>query len=660
MQKLRSLVLSFIIVFAATIAGMKLDGKIFGAALFSVLIFVLLATILLFNVLLQRNEKRKSEKHTEREKLNELLSLHAKAKKNFTGEMRKMILTATVAVIYITALLLLSVGFCFFSGAAFGFTFTVLIGWYFVFCVVDRMCCISFRPVHIDTIAPEEYPAISKIIDEVRDIYDIRDKKLYILPDNSCNAGIAEIPGGYSLYLGVPLGSVTDENELRQIMIHEFAHVKNLDTRIGFVSAMLMTFMEAKSRNPVSVINLMFKYAASKYNTVYSKYRISSAFVSEENADAAILKYGNPQLSIDAMSKINCYGFYVREDRYNLFADYETLPEHICSVNVRHFKDALEKRSEAWKELIKKELPAQLNSHPTFNQRQKNLKVEDFEIKLKPLDNTLKNEWTRLAKFTDERIANQMKEDYGKKRQKIYNRSLERVKDWEESDKTRPPEEMRTVIDSYMNLVRIDEASKLCIQTIDRSDNDNAKAYPLFLAGQNRLREYDLSGIELVKRAMAINANYVIPGMNMIGDFYRTLGKETELEEYRAIAPEEIQKAKDTVGKAGILRHSDRLSPERDISDLQKHIESIVKLGKDNIREIYLVRKTINNDFFTSAFVVKFKARLDKELAAELLFDIFNYFDTYPSKRNYSVFEYNKTTRFAVKKVAKSRIYKAK
>ena len=639
--------------------GMRLNSGISHAALFSVLIFILLVIILLLNVVLEKNEKIKLDKHTEREKLNELLSLHAKAKKNFVAEMRKMIRTATVAIIYIIALLLLSIAFCFFSGAAFGFTFTVLIGWYFVFCVVDRMCCISFRPVHIDTIAPEEYPKISKIIDEVRDIYDIRDKKLYILPDNSCNAGIAEIPGGYSLYLGVPLGSVVDENELRQIMIHEFAHVKNLDTRIGFVSAMLMNFLAAKSRNPVGVINLMFKYPALKYGTVYSKYRISSAFVSEENADAAIVKYGDPQLSIDAMSKINCYGFYVREDRYNLFADYETLPEHICSVNVQHFKDALAKRSEAWKELIKKELPAQLNSHPTFNQRQKNLNVEDFEIKLKPLDNALKNEWTRLAKFADGRIADQMKQDYGKKRQKVYDRSLERVKEWEESDKTRPPEEMRTVIDSYMNLVRIDEAEKLCMQTVERSKSDNAKAYPLFLAGQIRLREYDFGGIEPVKRAMAINANYIEPGMNMIGDFCRTLGRETELEEYRAAVPEEIQKAKDTVGKAGILRHSDRLSPEADISELQEHIENILKFGQGNVREIYLVRKTISDDFFTSAFVVKFKARLDKELAAELLFDIFNYFDTYPSKRQYSVFEYNKTTAFAVRKVAGSRIYKS-
>ncbi len=512
--------------------------------------------------------------------------------------------------------------------------------------------------MRIDTIAPEEYPVISKIIDGVRDIYEIRDRSLYILPDNNCNAGIAEIPGGYSLYLGVPLGSVVDENELRQIIIHEFAHVINLDTRIGFVSAMLMTFMTAKSSNPAGVINFMFRYAALKYNIVYTKYRIASSFVSEENADSAIVKYGDPQLSVNAMSKINCYNFYIREDRYNLFADYETLPEHICSVNVRHFREALAKRSEVWKELIKKELPAQLNSHPTFNQRQKNLGVIDFEIKPGPSENALNTEWTRLAKFTDERIANQMKEDYGKKRLKIYTRSLERVKEWEESDRTRPPEEMRTVLDSYMNLTRIDEAARLCMQTVERTGNEKAKAYPLFLAGQIRLREYDGSGIELIRRAMAINANYTESGINMIGDFCRIMGRKDELDEWRAVAPEEIQRVRDTVGKAGVLRRSDKLSPERDMEETEKHIARIVELGRDNVREIYLVRKTISDDFFTSAFVVKFKARLDKELAAELLFDIFCYFDTLPSKRHYSVFEYNKTTAIAVGKVAKSRIYK--
>lgn len=658
MRKFRSLVLSFLAVFVSTVIGMKLKNEISHAALLSAVTFILLALTLLLNIIMERNVKKQLEKLTEREKLNELLTLHAKAKENFKTEMHRMVSAAVITIIYIITLLLVSVAFCIFTGAAFGFTYTALFGWYFVFCVIDRMYCISFRPVRIDTIVPEEYPVISKIIDGVRDIYEIRDRDLYILPDNTCNAGIAEIPGGYSLYLGVPLGSVIDENELRQIMIHEFAHVINLDTRIGFVSVMLMSFMTAKSSNPAGVINLMFRYAALKYNIVYSKYRIASSFVSEENADSAIIKYGDPQLSIDAMSKINCYSFYVREDRYNLFADYETLPEHICSVNVRHFKEALEKHSGRWKELIKKELPAQLNSHPTFNQRKTKLGVEDFEIKIRPSDNALNKEWTRLAKFTDDRIADQMKQDYGKKRQKVYTRSLDRINQWEESDKTRPSEEMRTVIDAYMNLTRIGEAGQLCMQTIERSGNENAKAYPLFLAGQIRLREYDDSGIELIKRAMAINANYIEPGMNMIGDFFRIMGRETELEDCRAIAPEEIQKARDTVGKAGILRRSDRLSPERDIDGLEKHIGRIIELGQNNVHEIYLVRKTINDGFFTGAFVVKFKARLDKDLADELLFDIFCYFDTLPSKRHYSVFGYNKTTAFAVGKVAGSRIYK--
>lgn len=658
MYKFRSLIVSFLAVFASTIIGMRLKSEIPYAALFTGVTFALLILMLVLSVILEKIAKKKLEKRTERENLNELLALHAKAKENFRIEMRRMISAAVATVLYIIALLLLSIAFSVFSGAAFGFTYTVLIGWYFLFCFVDRMVCISFRPVHIDTIAPEEYPVISKIIDEVRSVFGILDQKLYILPENNCNAGIAEIPGGYSLYLGVPLGSVIDGNELKQIMIHEFAHVINLDTRIGFVSAMLMAFMTAKSVNPAGVINLMFRYAALKYNIVYSKYRISSTSVSEENADAAIVKHGDPQLIIDAMSRINGYGFYVREDRYNLFADYETQPEHVCSLNVKRFRDALEKRGGAWKELIAKELPAQLSSHPTFSQRQKNLGVDDFDIKPKPADSALVKEWTRLAKFTDGRIADRMKQDYGKQRQKIYIRSLERVKEWEESDRTRPPEQMRAVIDSYMNLMRFDEAEQLALRTVERSDNDKAKAYPLFVYGQIRLREYDDAGIEPVRRAMEINAGYTEPGVHMISDFYRVTGCQTQLEQCRAAAPEQIQRAKDTVGKAAVLRRSDRLSPERDIDGLQDHIKRVVELGQGNVREIYLVRKTVSDEFFTTAFVVKFKARLDKELADELMFDVFCYFDTYPSKRHYSVFRHNRTTAFAVGKIAGSRVYK--
>ncbi|MDD4774467.1 MAG: hypothetical protein PHZ09_12830, partial [Eubacteriales bacterium] len=382
-------------------------------------------------------------------------------------------------------------------------------------------------------------------------------------------------------------------------------------------------------------------------------------FVSEENADAAIVKYGNPQLCIDAMSKIGCYGYYVRENRYNLFADYETLPEHVCSVNVRHFRDALERRGAAWKDMIKKELPAQLNSHPTFNQRRENLGVNDFNIDISPSHSALTGEWARLAKFTDRRIADRMKQDYGKKRRKFYTRSIDRVKAWEDSDRTRPPEEMRPVIDAYMNLMRVQEAERLCAQTAGRTDNDNAKAYPLFMSGQIKLNACDSGGIGLIRRAIAIKADYTAPGMNLIGEFCRQTGMKAELEAHRAAAPEAIQRAKDTVGRTAVLRRRDRLSPVPDNGDMKAHIDRITGLGQGNVIEIYAVRKTIGDDFFTDAFVIKFKPRLDTEIADELLFDIFCYLDAFPSKNHRSVFAYNKATAFAVKKISKSRVYKA-
>lgn len=658
MRKFRSLIISFLIVFALSIVGMELKGDITGAVWYYVGCGGALMIILVFNFILEKNAKKALDCLSVRQSQEELLEQHEKAKENFPSALRKMSRTVAATLIYIIAVALLSAAFCVFAGATYGFSLLVLPPFYFIFCVVDRMCCISFRPVHIDTINNSDYPVLMSIIDDVRGVYDVRGRTLFILPQNQCNAGIAEIPGGYSLMLGIPLVAVLDENELRQIMLHEFAHVKNKDTRLLFISIMLMNFMTAKSINPLGVINGMFRFASMKYDTAYSKYRVSSSIVSEENADAAILEYGDPEVFVSAMTKIAGYSYYMREERSNIYADNESLPEHVCTVNTRYFIEATEKRAAEWTELMKLELPALLSSHPTFNQRRVNMKLDNFELKLNRGGNKYREEWRRLAEFTDGRIRDQMKEDYGKKREKEYVKSLERVKEWESSDKSAPTEELCPVIDAYQALTRFEDAVALCDHIIESSANPNATAYPLYIKGVNLTRVYKAEGIKYLYDSMIINRNYISPGLNLIGDFSRIMGLSDELEKYRRLYPEMMQEVKDKYSKANDLKAGDKLTAETlDKDCLQKHIEYIRDKGGDKLTDIYLVRKVITDDFYTSAFVIRFDKKVKKDESDEIMMYIFNHFDTFPGEKQYSVFIYDKKTARAVRRVKNSRIY---
>lgn len=661
MYRFRSLILSFLVMFAAAVCGMRLAGEIPFAlsAAAAVGCLAVLTVLFILNFTLTSIKEKQLARKTVRETQEELLTAHEKAKENFRAAAAKMHTAVLLTILYLIGVLVLAAGSCFFTGAAFGWNPLLLPGLYFLFCTVDRMCCISLQPLRIDTIAGEEYPRLNALIEEARALFGLQGQKLFILPENSCNAGIAEIPGGYSLMLGVPLMGVLNEEELKQILIHEFAHVANQDTRIRFISVILMGFMTAPSVNPLGKFCVLYRFPALKFNEVFQKFNISASFVCEEKADAAIAEHGNPALTVDAMAKISAYSLYQQEDRRNLFAEYDTVPDHVCSVNVNAFREQLEKRGEAWKPMILKELPALLNSHPSFNQRREVFGIEDFSLSLKNADPAFKEETRRLAKFVDGRICQRMKQDYSIRRKWDYLDCLERIEAWENSDRTTPPEKMRRIIDSYMALNRFDEAIALCDETLARAENENAAAHPLYVRGSALLRKGDPVGMDSIRQAMEINSGYIQHGLNQIGDFARRMGMADELEAYRASYPDIMQKVNDTIRWCGTIAMKDKLLPARlSEEEINTHRDILLELGGNLVRELYVLEKIISPEFSTTVFVIRPKRGTTPDEFADRQLDMLIYLDTLPGKKHYSVIGWNNQIALAVKKVKKSRLYK--
>ncbi len=658
-KNFRSLWVSILLSLVSGVLGTYINGFEY-AMLLTIALGALLIISLLANLIGSRLLTKKLEKRTERENLNELLALHEKAKENYPAETRKISIAVILSIAYIVISLASAIGFCIFSSAWLGYTPLLVIGLYFVFCTVDRMYCISFRPVQMFTISEHEYPKIFEIIKDVRKTYGLEGSRLFILPQNDCNAGVAEVPGGYILMLGVPLGSILSREEFRQVMLHEFAHIANRDTKIGLTSSMLITFMTEKSKNPVGVINGMYKYASLKYREVYSKYRISASFVAEQNADAAVAKHGNAKLNVEALAKINTYWFYGNEDNSNIYAENESLPEHVCSLNVRRFKDMFEKRCGEWKSYMALELPAQLNSHPTFNQRREAAGIDDFELSPASNDTAYRDEWAKMAKFLDTRIRDVMKQDYAKKRRRAYLGPKATVEKYDSSDKNPTATGARGIIRALISVGRRDEALELCEKIIASDCSEFEKAYPLFTAGAEHLRRYDAKGIEYTYRAMEINSRYVSKGLDNIGNFSRRMGLKDELESYRASSPERMQEIKETWGKASILKFSDKLSIPKDISndDIKKYINGVLSHAGQNIKAIYLFKKHVRPDFDATIIVIRFVKGLKDEYIDEKMFAIAGFFESLPPEPNFTVFLHSHKLFLPLLKASGSKIYK--
>ena len=86
-------------------------------------------------------------------------------------------------------------------------------------------------------------------------------------------------------------------------------------------------------------------------------------------------------------------------------------------------------------------------------------------------------------------------------------------------------------------------------------------------------------------------------------------------------------------------------------------VSRIVSIEDNRINRIYLVRKIITDDIFTSAFVIRFLPETDENTVKRVMDNIFNYLDTYPVKWQFSLFLYDPTTAAAVKKVKNSLLY---
>jgi hypothetical protein len=71
---------------------------------------------------------------------------------------------------------------------------------------------------------------------------------------------------------------------------------------------------------------------------------------------------------------------------------------------------------------------------------------------------------------------------------------------------------------------------------------------------------------------------------------------------------------------------------------------------KEQLRAVYHVKKQISEDFGTDVFMLVFRNDYDNDACGELYDKIFNFLDTHPTDRQFSLFVYDKSFDAALKK----------
>ena len=229
---------------------------------------------------------------------------------------------------------------------------------------------------------------------------------------------------------------------------------------------------------------------------------------------------------------------------------------------------------------------------------------------------------------------------YHKDRLECYLQPLQRINDWKNIDAPIIAEQYADIISDLKSIGLHKEAELLCDRVIDSLD-DLSASHAYFIKGCTMIHRFDSSGIEYIYHAIENNKNYLNVGLNEIGTFCCMVGLQSELQVYRNRAVELAQEDKDEYSKIGYLSKNDNLTADDMPIDMLQEILSFMRsVDNDFIQNIYLVRKTINDHFFTSAFVIQFCGG-SPEQRHQIMHKIFCYLDTYPKDWQFSLFDYN-------------------
>lgn len=458
-------------------------------------------------------------------------------------------------------------------------------------------------------IDPADYPQLYALTRDAAEKSGYHGTVRIVLTDN-CTAGISAERTRCCLYLGVTLLCLFSEQEVFCILLHEFSHAvqqeRSGEREAGYSNWLL------RGGNPhfsSGLTNLLFCGWETVYLLQYDLYRYAATIDVETTADAAMGSLGDPKAAASSLMKLHYARLYDweqgTEDHPSFFAP-EKLNGHFLHDQIQQLEAAIAQRKEAWDRLIAAEILSRNASHPTTKMRLESLGVSEYETLEKNHSPVFAAEVEKAVTFVESTVCRDLSDAYAENREKAYLEPLETVEAWEQAGKPMLPETYADVNTALRQLGKHAEADRLAQQAIDTFTGD-AASYAWFIRGCYLLHRYDPAGLAYVYRAIEENHNFIEEGLEVIGEFCCLVGDQQELDSYREKAMELAQKERDLYSQLDHLSKSDNLTQENLPEPMRTQIlDFIRRVENGTLERVYLVRKSITEDFFTSVFVLRF------------------------------------------------------
>lgn len=284
-----------------------------------------------------------------------------------------------------------------------------------------------------DIASDKDYPMLYAVAERAAQAVGYSGK-YYLRRDlDDCGISVNEEYGAVFVYLPPSSLSVLTENELYTVLLHEFSHATNSDTRWSNRFANAVAKFNCDGRGFLNKFkSLLFEKVSDVVDEATDIYRTYSSLAQEQRADEAVKKYGDAQAYINCTAKDLMLSRYLSgphpELYYNIYES-ETPITDYYERKVKLFEEALPTEYVRLKDVVLRTLPGKSDSHPTLSMRMKSLGVTDFDISERPQGKYLEEISEYIAKCS--KIHALDKESWEEDRKTDYLEIKERLEKFE-------------------------------------------------------------------------------------------------------------------------------------------------------------------------------------------------------------------------------------
>lgn len=470
---------------------------------------------------------------------------------------------------------------------------TIGAGLVVVLFIIIKSLFIKYEPADGFVINEESFPEIFKKINFARNKTGAP-KVDKVLVGHDANCGVSKNPLGYGfrsenlLYIGIYLLSLLNDEEIESILIHEYAHMYNNDT---VVSNIIARRIERWSKiidnceNKGIIVTSFLRGFGINYITKMKIFSLAISKEKEIQADKEVVKFIDRYTYGKACMKIAMLSHYFNDILLDDSFDIRTLEEPPKDFFTRIINEFLEKaidEKDEWKNQIIKKISNKGDTHPSYKERMLEVGVTNFDfnvdfvftnsIEITTIINDLNKMWYEAMKdeWNDYTIE--------------YKKNMDMVNNFRNSNDNNISIEYAMAIE---DLGKFSDALNVYEALLDKTP-DFAPA--IFRSGLIYLAKNDQKGVDLVKKAIDMNSDYIESGLGSLLTYFENNGLSDEKERLNDWAQEKIELSTKITDEIETLYPTDKFE-KASLTDEQINVLKTKLMAVPSIKRVYMVSK---------------------------------------------------------------------